>query len=378
MVGPVGIDMYLPAFPAITEAFSTDPDRVGLSLVSYVLALSLGQAIWGPVADRWGRRRPLVGGLVLCFAAALLATRATTIEQLTVLRFLQGFGACAAVVIARSIARDIGHGVALARLIATMAVIQGVSPLFGPLAGSAVLAFASWRAIFALAGLLALTACVLALTVLPETLRAGQRPDALRLAFSRYGSLVRDRHFMLVAAAGGSATAAFFTFLAGTPHLLMGERGMAPPVFSLYFGINAAVMVAAAQVSARLLVRYRPVAIVGSATLSSVLSMAVLIALAADGDSGTPTVVVLLSLGLGAHGMLPPILVMRGLANYAHAAGTATAMMGTTQYACAAMASALVGVLSADATTMAMMMAAFTAAAGMLFVASERCFDPSR
>lgn len=372
LVGPLGIDMYLPAFPAIANALATDPAMVKYSLVSYVVALSLGQAVWGPVADWVGRRVPLIVGLLLCTGACFCASLAPSIEVLIALRFLQGFGACAAVVVARSIARDTGSGERLARLIATMAVIQGISPLFGPLLGSLVLSVASWSAIFLLTGALAGTALAVALFMLPETLPRARRASGLGQALARYRELLIDRHFVLVAMTGGCATGVFFTYLAGSPYVLITLGGLSPEAYGLFFGLNAALMIAGAQLGARLIGRLAPSRVALGAIGASTITILTLLVVAVLDQARLTIVLSLLLIGLGFQGIIQPILVMRALMNYPHAAATTAALMGTIQYAFGALASAAVG-LAADGTVpMAGLMAIFSASAGVLFYLSDR------
>ncbi|WP_108663157.1 multidrug effflux MFS transporter [Acuticoccus kandeliae] len=376
VVGPLGIDMYLPAFPAIAASFSADAGAVQLSLVSYLLALSFGQAIWGPLADVYGRRRPLVAGLLLATTACLGAAVAPSLEALVVLRFCQGLGACAAVVIARSIARDTGEGDSVARLLATMAIIQGVSPMFAPFLGSVLLIVAPWPAIFLVTGALAATALFFARFRLPETLPEARRAANVRGAFARYLDLLRDRHFMLTVLANAAASGMFFSYLSGSPHVLITLNGMSPQGFGILFGANAMMMIGAAQVGARI-IRRAPVArVLRVVSLFTVAATLLFVVAALSGAPPLWLVIALISAPLVIQGTLHPINAMRALSNYPHAAGAASAAMGIIQYASGSIASAIGGLLANDtAVPMAGMMALYAIACATLVrfsLAAER------
>lgn len=345
-IGPLGIDMYLPAYPALLAAFSTRPGILELSLVAYVIALSAGQAVWGPLADRFGRRPPLLVGLCLAMAAALLITVAQSGAELVALRFVQGFGSCAAVVIARSIARDSGTGADIARLIAMMAIVQAVSPAFGPSLGGALLTLAGWRVVFfVMAGMAAAGLCV-TLFALRESLPKARRPASVGAAFARYRELGADRAFVLTVLTGGCGSGMFFSFLTGAPQVLMTDGGLSPTVFALYFSGNAIAMVAMAQVGARLVrvVDARRMLVLATAGASTFALLHAGLALAGLASLGVSLVLLPATLAFGA--VIHPVIAMRALHFYPHAAGAASAVLGITQYACGALAGTAVSILS--------------------------------
>ncbi|WP_188409423.1 multidrug effflux MFS transporter [Agaricicola taiwanensis] len=352
VIGPLGIDVYLPAFSAIAADLTVPHASVELSLVSYLVALSLGQAVYGPLADRFGRRPPLTAGLCLCLVACLGAALAPSLEMLVAMRFLQGMGACACVVIARAIARDIGKGHEVARLIAMMAMVQAVSPMLAPALGGMLLLHFSWRWIFGATALVVLMAVALVMLRLPETLGSARRAHGLGPAFARYGRLAADRHYMLIILAGGFASGGFFAYLSGSSFVLVTLYGLSPQQYALFFGANALLMVAAAQVSARLARRVAASVLMRAVMLVYASCAALLFAVASLGF-GPIVVVTALVACLACQGMVFPIVAMRALAPYAHAAGAASALMGVVQYACGALSSSLVSAL-ADGTAMPM------------------------
>ncbi len=147
-VGPIAIDMYMPGLPVIAAAFGTDVGAAQLTLVAFFLALAAGQPIYGPLTDAFGRRPPLIYGLILFVAAGIGCVFATNIEMLIALRFVQGFGICSTTVIVRAVIRDLYTGAEAARLLALTFLLLGISPLLAPLAGSFFLAYFSWQSVF--------------------------------------------------------------------------------------------------------------------------------------------------------------------------------------------------------------------------------------
>lgn len=357
-IGPIGIDMYLPAFPALLAAFDAAPGTLELSLVAYVVALSAGQAVWGPLADRFGRRPPLLVGLLLAMTAALLVTVAGSGAALVGLRFFQGLGACAAVVIARSIARDSGSGHEVARLIAMMAIVQAVSPAFGPSLGGLLLALEGWRVVFFVMAGMAGMGLLVTVFLIEESLPPARRPATVGAAFARYRELGADRAFVLTVLTGGCGSGMFFSFLTGSPQVLMGQGGLSPSLFAAYFSTNAILMVAMAQIGARL-VRVMPaqrMLLVATALSSSVALVHAALIAAGAAPLGLSLVLLPVTLSFGA--VIHPIIAMRALEFYPHAAGAASAVLGIVQYACGAVAGTIVSALAgggalAMTTTMA-------------------------
>jgi len=360
-IGPVGIDMYLPAYPALLVAFDASPGTLEFSLVAYVIALSAGQAVWGPLADRFGRRPPLLVGLTLAMTAALLITVAETGTMLVALRFVQGLGTCAAVVIARSIARDSGTGAEVARLIAMMAIVQAVSPAFAPSLGGALLALTHWQAIFVVMAGMAALGIAITLVILRESLPPERRPASVAAAFGRYRELGADRAFVLTVLTGGCGSGMFFAFLTGSPEVLMGAGGLSPSVFAIYFSANAIFLVAAAQVGARLarIVPTRLLLLTATA-MSSTLALAYL-TLALCDAAPLAVSLAMLPLTLSFGSILHPVIAMRALQTYPHAAGAASAVLGIVQYASGALAGIAVGA-AADGSPVAMAATMATAA----------------
>src|SRR6185369_15691225 len=166
---PVSIDMYLPALPTIGIAFGADPGHVQLSLASFFLGLATGQAFYGPISDRFGRKRPLYAGLALFTVASAGCAISTSIDMLIVLRFFQALGACSGQVIARAVVRDLFEARESARVFSLLLLVMGVSPILAPLVGGQIISWFEWRVVFWVITALALFGLAGVFLRVPET-----------------------------------------------------------------------------------------------------------------------------------------------------------------------------------------------------------------
>ncbi len=338
-MGPVAIDMYLPALPAISADLGVSSSATQLSLLTYFAAVALFQPVFGPLSDMFGRRLPLTVGLVMFVAAAIGSAFAPNIETLVALRFLQGIGGCACMVIPRAVVRDLYTGIMAARLMALLLLVFGVGPMLAPLVGSVIGEVFGWRAIFGAVALAGAAGIVLLVTALPETRPAEKRLAAnFRVALASYAELLRDPRFLGLGAVNGCGLAGFFTFVAASPFVYIEHFGLSPMAYSLAFSFNAAGFFAVAQLNARIgariglgrMVRY-------AATYYALMSLAVTAYLLAGGDS----VVALIGglfLTFSSLGLVLPSATVLALEDYGPAAGTASSMIGTIQFAIGALA----------------------------------------
>ena len=327
-IGPLSIDMYLPAFPAISDELHVPATQVQLSLTACLAGIAAGQLVCGPLSDRWGRRRPAIAGLaayaLLSFSIALAAPSAPVLIGL---RLLQGLAGGTGVVVARAIVRDLHSGVAAARFFSRLTLIYGLAPILAPSLGSAVLRVTSWHGIFVALGVLAALLTVLLVARLPETLPPGRRTSGspattIRLA----GPLFRDRSFAGYTLAFGLAFAALFAYLANSPFVLQDGYGLSPTVFALLFGLNAVGLTLVSQANARLLNHRSPHTLLVAALIAQAGAGAVLVAAALA--SSLPGIVSGLFLLVCTIGMIQPNATALALEGHADRAGTAAAVLG--------------------------------------------------
>ena len=194
--GPLAIDFYLPGFPAMALAFGTDEKHIQSTLAAYFLGLSIGQLAYGPIADRFGRRIPLLGGVVLFTAASLACAYAPTLDALVIARFVQALGGCAGMVLSRAIVSDKCDAVGSAKVFSQLMLVMGLAPILAPMLGGLLVNLYGWQSIF-IALTLFSALCTLAVALgLPESLPANQPRPPLSGALGQYWRLLKDRRFL--------------------------------------------------------------------------------------------------------------------------------------------------------------------------------------
>lgn len=343
-IGPFAIDMYLPALPSIGQSLGASTGAVQASLMAFFISLGIGQIIYGPVSDMVGRKPPLYFGLLLFAVASVGCALAPDIQMLVVLRFIQGLGACAGMVIPRAVVRDLHTGHDAARLMSLLMLVFSVSPILAPLAGSLLIEWAGWRSVFwavTVAGVLGL---VLLATSLPETRPPGQRVNSsVGSALAAYGLLVRDQHFMGLVFIGAFGISSFFVYLANSSFVLIDHYGLTPREYSVAFAANAASFIGVSQFTGRLSARFGLVPVVKVAVTGYAAVMAGLLVLNLLGVDQLPVMLTLMFIGYGFLGLVVPTTAVLALDDHGAIAGTAAALMGTLQFVTGAVMMALVG-----------------------------------
>ncbi|HEX8911868.1 MAG TPA: multidrug effflux MFS transporter [Humisphaera sp.] len=370
-LGAFGIDAYLPAFPDIARGLNVPEAAVQYSLVSYFVALAGGQLVYGPLSDRHGRRGPLLVGFALFVAGSVWAAFAGSVEVLVAARFLQGMGACAGMVIARAVVRDLRSGEEAARLFALMILVLGVSPILAPMCGSLLLAWFDWRAVFWLLAGLGAACLAMVLLCLEETHPPAKRSAGVGEAFARYARLARDWRFVGTALVGGFSQGAVFAYLAGSSYVYITLHHVRPTAYSLLFALNAVALIGSAQGNVRLMRRLGAPRVLRAGTLLQTAAGGTLFAVAALHADTVPALAGLLVVTLGCQGILGPTSSVVALEPHAASAGAASALMGALQFGCGVVSSAAVSTLSNRFVGSAVPMAAVIAgcaAAGLLLV----------
>lgn len=346
-IGPFAIDMYLPALPAIGASLRAEIGPVQMSLTAFFVALAVGQPFFGPLSDMFGRRLPLVFGLVLFAAASVGCALATDIHTLIVLRFVQGLGAAAGMAIPRAIVRDLHTGTDAARLMSLLMLVFSVSPILAPLAGSGVIALAGWRAVFWVVALAALAGLALIALSLRETRPAADRVESgLGSAMAAYGALLRDGHYLGLVFIGSFSMAGFFTYLANSSFVMIGHYGLSPTMYSVAFGVNAAAFIGTSQFTAALGERFGLVPLVKFAVCGCGAAMVLMFGYFALGGDSIWALIVLYFVASGFMGLVIPTTSVLALEKHGAIAGTASALLGTLQMLTGAVAMGVVGLFS--------------------------------
>lgn len=235
---PLSIDLYLPGFIMISEAFSTSVASVQISLSTFLAGFAIGQLIWGPLADKYGRKKPILISLIIFTLASIACIYVKTIEQLWVMRFIQALGGCAGVVISRAIVTDYFDKTKTLKIFALLALIMGIAPIIGPTIGNGVLAAFDWEGLFGTMAALGIALFMLVIFFLPETHKkevGGIKTNALR----EYLKIFRNRKFVVYSIIAGIANGALMIYVANGPFLIMEKGGFSGNMFSVIFAINA-------------------------------------------------------------------------------------------------------------------------------------------
>jgi DHA1 family bicyclomycin/chloramphenicol resistance-like MFS transporter len=353
-IGPFAIDMYLPALPSIGQSLGASIGAVQASLMAFFIALGLGQLIYGPVSDMLGRKPPLYFGLALFAIGSVGCALAPDIHTLVAMRFVQGLGACACTVVPRAVVRDLYTGADALRLMSTLMLVFSVSPILAPLAGSLLIEWQGWRSAFWFMLVIGLLGLVLMATQMNETRPPAQRAgSSWRQALGGYATLLRDRHFMGLVLIGAFGIASFFAYLANSSFVLIDHYGLTPRQYSIVFAGNAASFIGMSQLTARLGRRFGMVRMVRHAATGYAATMALLLVLFLLGYDQMPVLLVLLFIGYGFLGLVIPTTAILALEEHGPIAGTASALMGTLQFATGAVVMAVVG-LFVDGTGLPM------------------------
>jgi DHA1 family bicyclomycin/chloramphenicol resistance-like MFS transporter len=370
--GPMSTDMYLPSLPTLARVFAAEGGAVQLTLAASFVGLAVGQLVYGPLADRYGRKRPLYGGIVVFVLASAGCALAPTLDSLVVLRFVQALGGCAGIVIVRAVVRDLFEAQDAARMFSRIMLVMGAAPILAPLAGGYLLVVFGWQSIFwtlaAFGGL-----CLLGSVLwLPET-RGRHAAVALSQALPSYLALLRDRRFLGFALAGGLAQAGMFAYISGSPQVFIDIHGVPAQHYGWLFGLNAFGLIAASQVNRRLLRRHSARHVLQRMNAVNAILGVVLVLLAATGTLGFAGILLPLFGYVASLGMIFPNSQALAMAGQPGRAGTASALIGTLQFSAAALASALVAALD-DGT--ALPMAGVIAGCGLLAFAAGRWLAP--
>ncbi|MER5972208.1 Bcr/CflA family multidrug efflux MFS transporter [Streptomyces sp. NPDC002055] len=347
-LAPLSMDMYLPALPAVTDALHTPAATVQLTLTACLAGMALGQLVVGPMSDKWGRRRPLVAGMAVYVVATAVCAFAPTIELLIAFRLLQGLAGAAGIVIARAVVRDLYDGVAMARFFSSLMLVSGAAPVVAPLVGGQVLRVTDWRGVFYVLAGIGILITLLVIRKLGETLPPERRHSGgLGATLRTMRGLLADRVFTGYMLAGGFTFATLFSYISASPFVVQEIYGASPQTFSLLFGLNSVGLVAVGQLNGKLLigrVSLDKALSVGLAVVTTAAVALLLMASGVFGDVGLGPVAAGLFVLMSAMGVTLPNTNAQALMRTPHAAGSASALIGTCSFLVGAVASPLVGI----------------------------------
>ncbi|MDR0353154.1 MAG: multidrug effflux MFS transporter [Opitutaceae bacterium] len=363
--GPLAIDMYLPALPQIARDLRASESAAQFSLSVFFIAVALSQMIYGPLSDRFGRRRPLLCGLALFALASAGCARAGTAGGLIGWRVAMALGGAAGMVLSRAVVRDRFSGREAASAFSLLMIVMGAAPILAPIAGAHILPLGGWRGIFWVLLAVGVAAWLAVMFGLPESLPAERRSRlGVLSAVAGYWRLLGERRFLGYALVLGFNAGALFTYITCSPHVFIGLNGVSPAGFSAFFGLNALGMLGAAALNRKLLHNHAPGRILGGVLVVVLLAGLALAVCAWTGLGGFPAIVALLFLTLASGGMVGPNALALALEPFGRAAGSAAALLGTLQFGMGGLAGALAGCFGTEsAAPMGVTLAVCAAAA---------------
>ena len=358
----ISTDLYLPAMPAMSRSLHANAGMVELTISGYLIGFSLGQLLWGPISDRYGRRPSVAVGLVLFMIGSAGCALSGSALTLIAWRMVQAVGACASVALSRAMVRDLYDGNRAAQMLSTLITVMAVAPLIGPLVGGQIVIFAGWRAIFWLLvgiGLVTLAA----LFTIPETLPAARHSrESFGRALINYGDFLSHRRFLGYAGAGGFLYAGMFAYVAGTPFAYITYYQVPARLYGLLFGLGIIGIMIANILNSRLVPRFGYDRMLLLGTIMAAFSALLTAVAAGTGWGGLWGLVGPLFVFVSTTGFVVANSITGALADFPNHAGAVSALTGAVQYGSGIVGSALVGFF-ADGTPWAM--GAVIAAAGI-------------
>ncbi len=364
---PLSIDMYLPAMPVMEKVFHTSTAAVQMTMVTFLVGYALGQSLYGPLTDRFGRKPPLYGSLLLFVASALGSALSPSIQAMSGFRLLQAIGACGGAVVSRAMVRDLFPASELRRVFSMLVLVLGVSPVVAPLIGSYLLVWFGWNAAFYAQALVG-TACMVGMHFrLPESLEHDAR-RALDWASitSAYTRLFKDRTFLGASAVCGFGSAGTFAYITSAPFVFISLYKLPTEEFGWLFGAVALGMVVASQINGRMSHRVPLWRVLRAANMVQSAAGIELLLTVLTGVGGMPGVFLGLFVYVSAQGFVFPNGSAIAMMRHAPIAGTASALLGTNQFLIAAVTTIFLGFIENPAVPMAIVIAGCALSATLL------------
>src|SRR5260221_753909 len=373
-LGPFSIDMYLPGFGDIAKSLGTSVATVALSLSSYFIGISIGQLLYGPLLDRYGRKKPLYVGLAVYIVATIVCMQAKDINTLIILRFIQAIGSCAAQVAAMAMVRDLFGPKESAKVFSLLLLVLGASPMIAPPAGGYIVVNFGWRAIFLVLLILGVLITALTIFFLPES----YPPDRTfslkpRPIIRNFISVLREPQFIVFVLVESLAFAGLFAYVSGSPIVFMDIFHVDKKTYGWIFAFLSVAFIGLSQFNSLLLKKHSSEKIIWVALTAQVIVAAVFLAGNLAGWYGLPQTIFFIFLFLTCLGFTNPNAAALSLAPFSKNAGSASALLGAMQMGIGALASVGIGAFSnGTATPMITIMAISSLAALLILIAGKR------
>ncbi|MEN5015708.1 multidrug effflux MFS transporter [Erwinia sp. Eh17-17] len=351
-LGPLCIDLYLPALPELASDLNTPTATAQLSLTAGLLGLGLGQLFFGPLSDKYGRIRPLLLSLVLLLVASVGCALAQDINQLLLARLFEGLSGAGGAVLSRAIARDMYSGHELTKFFALLMLVNGLAPIAAPVMGGALMAFLDWRGLFMVIALIALLLFILARVKLHETLPAERRSQgSLFSAWAALGQVVTHRPFMGFCLTQGFMMSGMFAYIGASPFVLQQIYQLSPQAFSFCFAANGVGLIIASQVSARLCPLWGEYRVLKGGLILAFVSSGSLLLTGLTG-AALPLVLVALFFSVASNGVISVTASSLAMQSQGHRAGSASAVIGVTMFTLGGISVPVTGIGGTSVLTM--------------------------
>jgi DHA1 family bicyclomycin/chloramphenicol resistance-like MFS transporter len=374
-VSPFSIDMYLPAFSQIATDFGTTPARISLSVTSYFIGLAIGQMIYGPLLDRFGRKKPLYAGLIIFLFTCIGCMQAQSTEALVALRFLQALGGCVAWVAALAMVRDFFPVEQSARVFSLLILVIGLSPLLAPTLGGFIAEGLGWRWVFIVLALIVFAILMVTIFFLPE----GHKPDPTvslkaKPMLRTFLSILKNPQFYTYSLAGAFAFSSLFIYVAGSPVIFMEIYKVSPQVYGGIFALLSVGFIGGSQLNILINRKYSSEQIFRVALLVLVVTSITFITGSANNWFGLESTIALFFIALSCLGLTNPNATALALAPFSKNVGSASALLGFLQIGVAGLASAGIGLFNAtDSVPVALIMTVTSVVAlGILMVGRKQ------
>jgi MFS transporter, DHA1 family, multidrug resistance protein len=345
-IGPFSIDMYLPGFPAIAKDLDTTVAHISLSLSSFFIGISLGQIVYGPLLDRFGRKTPLYFGLIIYIIASIGCALATSANMLIGLRFMQAVGSCAGMVAARAIIRDIFPVDEIAKVFSKLMLVVAVSPIIAPTLGGYLISAYGWHEVFVVLTGMAIAVLIAVHFALPKS-----KPDksySLKpsLIIKNYGLVVKTPQFYTYAFTGAVAASGLYAYISGSPTVFLEIFKLTEKQYGWVFAGASIGLIAASQVNSMMLRKFSSQQIIRVALVCQVFTGLLLFILSALQLLEVGGTIALICIFLACQGFIFPNTSALSMAPFSKNAGSASALMGGIQLSFGALASVLVSALN--------------------------------
>lgn len=345
-LGPLATDIYLPSFEDIAQQFGTSVNAISLTISSFFLGLAIGQIIYGPLLERFGRKRPMYVGVIIYISASVGCGQADSLSELVMFRFFQALGACGGMVSARAIVRDLFEGKEVAKVFSMLMMVLAVSPILAPTIGGLIAVHFGWQVVFYIMAVVAVLLLISAKWYLP----AGKQANAnhslkLNSIVSNYLSVFRDPYFSLYAVVGSVAYSGVYAYVSGSPLLYLEFFDVTKGEYSIIFGLIATGLIGSTQVNNLMLKWYTSELLVNRAMVVQSIVATILIVFHFLHLENVALTTFLIACYMGCLGFIFPNASALAMSRLAHAAGNASALLGSIQMIIGAIAAALVGAL---------------------------------